>query len=98
MHSIRLGNLSDAARDLIVNQANGVTGLAKLLTAIDGSRPRANPSTAKIAMKSPALETRQFTVVKDQRKERVKKASEVTESRLDAYSPLPQYGGSYGSF
>jgi hypothetical protein len=85
MHSIRLGNLSEAARDLIVNQANGVTGLAKLLTAIDGSRPRANPSTAKIAMKSPALETRcQFTVVKDQRKERVKKASEVTESRLDA--------------
>ena len=84
----RLGKLSEAARNQIVLQANGLTGLAKLLEAIDGRR--SSPSAGRIANELAGPRNKAVHVGIHPTQTEVKKAQEVAKGLLNAYSPLPQ--------
>lgn len=79
---------SEGAREQIVKQANGVVGLAELLSAIDGSAGSA-PSIGKIKHQLAGPRNRAAHRGAAPTQDEVDQARNVAKSLLDAYSPLP---------
>ncbi len=84
----RLSGLSDGAREKIIMQANGIAGLAELLTVIDGNSGAA-PSIGRIKGQLAGPRNRVVHRGAAPTNDEVKQAREVARGLLDAYSPLP---------